>query len=131
MVYPLDTKMFWLYPYSQYVSEVMKDSGQAVSAKNYYTTLDYTLSEQLYDILDRAHKKADYELGKIVRKHSHGIPQEELTHKFSVFVGNSEGHVVAMPDFKANPSMRMSPNDVAGLSAMMPIRLARWCSTPL
>lgn len=119
MVYPLDTKMFWLYPYSQYVSEVMKDSGQAVSAKNYYTTLDYTLSEQLYDILDRAHKKADYELGKIVRKHSrHGIPQEELTHKFSVFVGNSEGHVVAMPDFKANPSMRMSPNDVAGLSAI-------------
>lgn len=117
MIYTLGERLPWLGSYEKFLAAVMTDSAKVVPSAlsdNHQISLDYDLSERLYDIMNKTHILADDALYRIVNKNSKNpsIPKEELRHKFCVFVGNSDGQVVAMPDFNADSTFRISPNDL-------------------
>ncbi len=97
-IYPLGECFFWARPYSNYVTMVMSDSvamaPQAVF-ENHMVSLDYDLTENLYQFMESINQ---------------GLSPNRQ-HNLSVFVGNSDGEIVAMPDYHENPLYHVDPND--------------------
>lgn len=122
MIFTLGKKLFWIRSYNDYLAAVMNDSSKveplALSA-NHQISLDYDLNEQLYDIMEKYHSKADDSLFNIINKNTKNpvITKEELSHKFCIFVGNSDGQIVAMPDYNSDSTFRISPNDIKAVQS--------------
>ena len=97
-IYPLGESFFWARPYSNYVTMVMNDSvdmaPQAIY-ENHVVSLDYDLTENLYLFMESINQ---------------GLGDQQR-HNLSVFVGNSDGEIVAMPDYHMNPLYHVDPND--------------------
>lgn len=110
-VYPLGKELFWMKPYSGYVSAVMADSIndehlQAMSL-SHIISLDYELSDSLY-------QKVAFIGDSIFNDDKQ---KEEWRHaNLSVFVGNSDGEILAIPEYNGNPFFRINPNDHASIA---------------
>ena len=110
-IYPLGKELFWMKPYSDYVSAVMADSIkdehlQAMSL-SHMISLDYELSDSLY-------QKIAY-IGDSI--YNDDKQKEEWRHaNLSVFVGNSNGEILAIPEYNGNPFFRINPNDYASIA---------------
>lgn len=103
-IYPLGKRLFWIKPYSNYVKGVMADSikqYQQATAFSHIISLDYGLSDTLYQFVDS--------VGRAIYRNEANKYWREAN--LSVFVGNSDGEILAMPEFKGPPFFRVSPND--------------------
>ena len=114
LIYPLGKTFYWMRPYSEYVSVVMRDSvliSPDATARNHVVSIDFELTRSLYSLLEG--------LGDGVLRTSgqKGVPN------YSVFVGNSDGEILALSDYNANPLFRVDPNDQRRLQRM------RWRSS--
>lgn len=113
-VYPLGKELFWMKPYSDYVSAIMADSIESTKDENPQTiilphviSLDYELSDSLY-------QKIAY-IGDSI--YNDDKQKEEWRQaNLSVFVGNSNGEIVAIPEYNGNPFFRINPNDHASIA---------------
>lgn len=104
-IYPLGESFFWARPYSNYVSKVMSYSmtmAPQAAFENHVVTLDYDLTENLYQFMDSINQ----ELSSMQR------------HNLSIFVGNSDGEILAMPDYHENPLYHVDPNDWRQISRL-------------
>ena len=104
-IYRLGKKLFWMKPYCDYVNSVMADSIRdnhpESMAFNHVVSLDFGLSDTLYQFIDS--------LGHEIFIHETDNKLKQTN--FSVFVGNSEGEILAMPEYNGNPVFRVNPND--------------------
>ena len=114
LVYPLGKNFYWMRPYADYVTSAMRDSvmlNPKATALNHVVSLDYDLTGSLYTLLDS--------IGAEVLR----AGGQKQVPNMSVFVGNSDGEILAMSDYNANPIFRVSPNDQRRLQRM------RWQSS--
>lgn len=114
LVYPLAQRFYWMRPYSDYVVTAMRDSvllAPEAAAQNHVVSIDYELTSDLYTMLDSIGNQILREGGQ------RQVPN------LSVFVGNSDGEILAMSDYNANPIFRVDPNDQGRIARM------RWQSS--
>ena len=114
LVYPLAQRFYWMRPYSDYVATAMRDSvllAPEAAAQNHVVSIDYELTRDLYTMLDSIGNQVLREGGQ------RQVPN------LSVFVGNSDGEILAMSDYNANPIFRVDPNDQGRIARM------RWQSS--
>lgn len=104
-VYTLGKHLFWMKPYSDYVSSVMADSindgHPEAKALQHVVSLDYGLSDTLYQFIDS--------IGRQIYLHESNEKLREAN--LSVFVGNSNGEIIAMPEYIGKAMYRLNPND--------------------
>jgi len=109
LIYPLGEAFFWMRPYADYVSTVMRDSVQMspeATTQNHVISIDWELTRSLYSLLDS--------IGGAIRQQG----GDKHVPNLSVFVGNSDGEILAMNDYNANPIFRVDPNDDRRLNQM-------------
>ena len=112
LVYRLGKRLFWMKPYSDYVSSVMADSigpereHPEAMALNHIVSLDYGLSDTLYQLLDS--------VGSHIYRNENRSDMKEAN--LSVFVGNSDGEILAMPEYNGKAMFRVNPNDQLAIS---------------
>ena len=111
-IYPLGKRLFWMKPYSNYVKGVMADSikqYKPAMALSHVISLDYGLSDTLFQFLDSVGTE-------IYRTETNEYWKQT---NLSVFVGNSDGEILAMPEFKGNPFFRVSPNNQESIAKVL------------
>lgn len=114
LVYPLAQRFYWMRPYSDYVATAMRDSvllAPEAATQNHMVSIDWELTRDLYTMLDS--------IGSLILRQS----KQEQVPNMSVFVGNSDGEILAMSDYNANPIFRVDPNDQRRIARM------RWHSS--
>ena len=109
-IYPLGKALFWMKPYSDYVSSVMEDSIKAdntqATALSHVISLDYSLSDSLYQFVAS--------IGEQIYNTESNDKYKQAN--LSVFVGNSDGEILAMPEFNGDRFFRINPNDHASIA---------------
>ncbi|MBR4239822.1 MAG: hypothetical protein IKQ03_10500 [Prevotella sp.] len=109
LIYTLGQSFYWMRPYSDYVAASMRDSvmlAPEAAAQNHVVSIDWELTDALYTMLDS--------LGGVVLRQG----GQRQVPNMSVFVGNSDGEILAMSDYNANPLFRVDPNDQRRIARM-------------
>lgn len=109
LIYLLGKRLFWMRPYADYVSNVMADSIEdehpEAMALQHVVSLDYGLSDTLYQLVDS--------VGQSIYRNERTPKLREVN--LSVFVGNSDGQILAMPEYNGRAMYRVNPNDLESI----------------